>query len=176
MNKNNNHNNFREKTIILFLMLISIFVLLFSACNPKLQPTTQVTKIEKDSIFTTIKHVYKDTTIVVAGDKIELKVPVYSLSEIPTTIRTQNGLNLSIQKINDSILANCNQQDKVQIIQLQNQIIDTYRTKIKQLEQVEQIQVPYTPKITKILAWIGGVATLTTLVFGAFKFGKNLKI
>jgi len=132
-----------------------LLLLLFSACNPKLQPITQSKQIEKDSVFTTVKHVYKDTTIVIPGDKIEVKAPVYSISETPTIIRTQNGLNLSLQRLNDSILANCNQEDKIQIIQLQNQIIETYQSKIKQLEQTEIIKEAYTPKFTKILAWIG---------------------
>jgi len=176
--KNNNRNNLREKTIILFFMIASFLLLLLAAsacCPSKPQPTNQITKIEKDSVFTTIKHVYKDTTIVVEGDKIELKIPSYSITETPTTIRTQNGLNLSLQRINDSILANCNQEDKIQIIQLQNQIIETYKSKITELEQIEQIPVPYTPKLTKFLAWIGGIATICTLFFGFFRIKKFLK-
>jgi len=67
------------------------------------------------------------------------------------------------------------QEDKIQIIQLQNQIIQTYQSKIKQLEQTEIIKEKYTPKFTKILAWIGGIATLTTLLFGFFRIRKFLK-
>jgi len=176
MNKNNNPTNLTQKMIILFFVVLSLLVLLFSSCNPKLQPTTHTKQIEKDSVFTTVKHVYKDTTIVIPGDKIEVKVPVYSLSEIPTTIRTKDGLHLQLQRLNDSILANCNQEDKRQIIQLQNQIIQTYQSKIKQLEQTEIIKEKYTPKLTKILAWVGGIATLTTLLFGFFRIKKFLKI
>jgi len=102
MNNNNNFNNLREKTIILFFVLISFLLLLCSACNPKQRLATHTKQIEKDSVFTTIKHVYKDTIITIPGDKIEVKVPVYSLSEIPTTIRTKDGLNLQLQRINDS--------------------------------------------------------------------------
>jgi len=172
MNQNNNFNDLRIKTIIFSFVLSGFLVLLFSACNPKLQPTTQSKQIEKDSVFTTVNYKYKDTTIVVAGDKIEVKIPVYSIIETPTTIHTKNGLNLHIQRINDSILATCNQEDKIQIIQLQNQIIQTYQSKIKQLEQTEIVKEKYTPKFIQFLDWIGGIATITTLLFGVFRIKK----
>jgi len=175
MNNNNNFNDLRIKTIILFFMLLSFLMLFCSACNPKIRPTTHATKIEKDSVFTTVNYKYKDTIITIPGDKIEVKIPTYSITETPTIIQTKNGLSLQLQRINDSILANCNQEDKIQIIQLQNQIIETYKSKITQLEQTHIIKEKYTPKLTKILAWIGGVAILTSLLFGIFRIRKFLK-
>lgn len=171
LNKTPDFKELAVKAVIMFLILLCL--LCFGAMNScKSLPQTQTTTFEKDSIHTSVNFVKRDTTIVVPGDTLELKVPIYSLTENPVTLTTSNGMTLSLSKINDEILAKCNTEDLRKIIELQDKIIKEHKSKI----EIKEVRTPekYVPKFTQIMSYIGMIATGVILVFFGWKLGRYL--
>lgn len=159
----------KAKAIITVIFLLALLLTGLLSCKP-MNAKQNIRFHEKDSVHTSVNYIKRDTTIVIPGDTLSLKVPIYNLSEVPTTIRTSNGLTLSLQKLNQDILATCNVDDLKKIIELQDKIIQTSRYS-SQSETIE-IPVEFVPKWTAFFATLGKVAAGIAVVFGALKFGK----
>lgn len=170
MSKTPNKSELVIKAVVMLLILLCL--LCFGAMSCKSLPQTQTKTIEKDSIHTSVNYVMRDTTIVVPGDTIEMRVPIYSLTEKPISLATSNGMTLSLSKLNDEILAKCNTEDLRKIIELQDKIIKEHKSKI----EYKEIEVPvkYIPKFTQIMSYVGMIATAGILLFFGIKLGKYL--
>ena len=149
----------KYKAIIMIVIMLCLLVTGLSACKPKALSYTKET-ILKDSIRTSVNYIKRDTTIVVPGDTLSLRVPIYNLSEIPTTIRTSNGTTLSLQRIENDVLAQCGREDLEKIITLLERENTYYRTQLNQVAETQEVEVKYVPLLVKILAWIGGLGVL----------------
>lgn len=164
----NQNKDIKYKAIIMIVIMLCLLMMGLSGCKPKALSNTKET-ITKDSVFTSVNYIKRDTTIVVPGDTLSLRVPIYSLSEIPTTIKTFNGTTLSLQKLNDEILAQCNREDLKKIITLLERENTHYRSRLDEISETQEVPIKFTPKWVKVLAWIGAV----TVIYSVFWIGRK---
>lgn len=153
------------------LIFFIVIVLSMVGCGSTL-PTTQTISTVKDSTWTETRYVKKDTTITIPGDTTIIRIPVTQISETPI-IRKSGRSSASIKRVGDEleITAICEQYEKN---------IELLETQIKQLQKIVEltekkttIPVKYVPWYTKILAWIGGVAISSVLLFVGYKLLKR---
>lgn len=142
------------KKIVAFVL----FLIGFWGCKSPNPKHTDI-QIQKDSIVTKVNYIPRDTTIVIPGDIMELKVPVYNLTEVPITVQTSKG-TLELSKLNEEILAKCNIDDLQMIITLQDKLISEYQEKLKTKSETIEVRVKYIPKWVQFLAAIGAMAIL----------------
>lgn len=154
-----NPNEIKHKALIMLIILLALLSFgLFGCKSNKVKEYNNT--VQKDSIYTSVNYVYRDTTIVIPGDLLRIKVPVYSLTEEPISIKTSSGMTLSLSKINEDILAECNTDDLKKIIQLQDMVIQEYKNKSFVSNKEVNIPVKYIPKYISFLAIIGAIALL----------------
>lgn len=119
-------------------------------------PTHTKSIIEKDSVYTKVNLIPRDTTVFIPGDIIQLKVPVYELNEVPVTVNTSRG-TLELSKINEEILAKCNIDDLQKIITLQDKLIQEYQSNVKTEIEYKEVEKQVYPKwlvISSIFGWL----------------------
>lgn len=152
------------------LVVVVLFLLGLWGCKTP-SPTHTKSIIEKDSVYTKVNFIPRDTAVFIPGDVIELKVPIYDLKEVPITVSTSRG-SLELSKINEEILAKCNIDDLQKIITLQDKLITEFQKQTKTEIEYREVPVKYIPKWIQILAGIGALAVLF-LVYRIIKFFKG---
>lgn len=148
------------------LVVVVLFLLGLWGCKTP-GPTHTKSIIEKDSVYTKVNLIPRDTTVIIPGDVIELKVPVYDLKEVPITVNTSRG-TLELSKINEEILAKCNIDDLQKIITLQDKLIKEFQKQTITEIEYKEVEKKYIPKYIAILAILGGIA----LLYVAFRVSK----
>lgn len=129
-----------------------ILLLLLSSCKSLSKKVTVSTL--KDSIRTEIRYKTKDTLITIPGDSVKISVPVFDLTETPI-VRRSNMTTARISRIGDDIHVECLTDEYIKIIELQNQVIETFREIRKERQETITIPKRYVPKIIQLLAWLG---------------------
>lgn len=129
-----------------------ILLLLLSSC--KSLPKKITVSTLKDSIRTEIRYKTKDTLITIPGDSVKISVPVFDLTETPI-VRRSNMTTARISRIGDDIHVECLTDEYIKIIELQNQVIETFREIRKERQETITIPKRYVPKIIQLLAWLG---------------------
>jgi hypothetical protein len=158
------------KSIIKIYTIVVVLFLGLWGCKAPSPKHTKST-IEKDSIYTTVNYIQRDTTITVPGDTLRLQVPIYSLSEVPITVQTSRG-TLELSKLNEEILAKCNIDDLQKIIALQDKLISEYKSNTKTEIEYREVEVKVYP------TWLVSAAIfgLLSLFFFLFRFFKSIGI
>ena len=143
------------------LIFLVIVILTLGGCGTS--KPTQLTKTTtvKDSIWTEVQKVKRDTTITIPGATTYIRIPVYELTEVPVT-KTSGRSTASIRKVGNNIEVQCECAKYKAKIQFLETIISQYQ-KIQELTE-NTIIVPekFVPWWVKIFAWLGGIA----LAFG----------
>ena len=149
-----------------------IVAVVLSGCGGS-KPATYTSQIVKDSIWTAVKRVQRDTIITIPGDTTYITVPVMELTEVPVT-KTNGRSTASIKRVGDDIQVSCECAEYKQKIALLETIISQYE-KIQELTD-KTVVVPerYIPWWVKILAWIGAIALAASGVLVTFKFIRPL--
>ncbi|GGB82983.1 hypothetical protein GCM10007424_23760 [Flavobacterium suaedae] len=141
----------------------SVLLILFFATSCRtIKNTKQVHETIQDSTWVkkTIKPV--DTTITVPAQYARIAVNWDALTETPV-INKQGKLTAKVSRQGDTIIAECNQEQLELTIQLQNELLEVYRQKIKNTtkQEVKTITTTKTPWywwpfiIQGIIAFIG---------------------
>lgn len=148
-----------------YLILVFCLCVMAAGCRTG-QPTTPTHSVVKDSVSVVTNYVKKDTTIIVKGDTLRLEVPVYSLTQKPIFLK-QNGLNMQISKVHDTIKAHCYTDHLEKIIELQNKIITTYKS--QKQEQTKEVIKVHIPLIYKVFALLGFAFVMVIVGFAISK-------
>ena len=149
-----------------FLLLL----LWMTSCGSQKDITKTVTT--KDSTFVKTTITPKDTTIIVPGAKVRIEAQVGDLSEKPIT-KKENHLTASLSKVGTTIIADCNSEQYEMVIQLQNQLIESYRQ--REMSSSEEIRIPvkYIPKFIRYLSWVGGITLILIVIIVCIKLFKK---
>lgn len=136
---------------------LSIILIIFLAgCSAKksvVPPTTH--QVIRDSVTTTVRYVPKDTTYYIPADSLSLSVLLSNLENEKPVIKKEGKKTVSVQRVGDTIRAECHTEAYEVEIKYQNQIIEIYKSHINQMRQSEVKIETYIPKAVKILMWFG---------------------
>lgn len=157
-----------KKALIYWFGFLSI--LLWMSCAPKKTFTNNTTV--KDSTFVKKTITPVDTIVKVPENKVSIEANVNEISETPIVNRSKN-LTASLSKVGNTIIADCHEEELLLTIQLQKELIESYRN----LETVisSEVKVPekYIPEYVKPLIWIGALSLILLIISICIYFYKK---
>lgn len=143
-------------------------VLIISILGCKTQ-APQVIYVNRDSIITETKTVYKDTIIKIPGDTIRFQIPCDK--DTVYIVRSKASTSMvAVNKGKVTIQTNCDEKDL--IITKLRQELDHYQLSVSDSSKVQIVVVKKVPGVVKMFAigfWI-----VLALLAGLIMFNKNL--
>lgn len=157
--------------LLIYIAIVGLGLSLSGCGSAKPTLTTKTTV--KDSVWTEVQKVKRDTVITIPGDTTFISIPYYELTETPIK-RTSGRSTASIKKVGDQIKVQCECLEYKAKIEFLETIIAQYQ-KIQELTE-NTIIVPekFVPWYTKILAWAGGIAIAFGVGMIVLKFIKPI--
>ncbi|MEH6405760.1 MAG: hypothetical protein V7767_00620 [Leeuwenhoekiella sp.] len=152
------------------LIIVTLLVLLLSSCGGG-KPTLTRSVTEKDSTWTKVSTIKRDTIITIPGDSIKIRIPILDITEEPVT-RYGVRSSASVRKENEDLVIDCKCDEYKQQIELMEKLIEQHETYEKLLKETVLKPERYVPWYIKILAWIGGISILGIGVIVTIKFIK----
>lgn len=153
--------------------LVVTLVILFASCTPPLV-VMQKQKTTTDSTSTKITYQKQVDTFTVAADSLKMSVPLASLTTAPIYAVSPSGRSTgSVRRVDDTIEVQCFTDKYEQIIETQNQLIETLIKLTETTETTETVTEFKTPWYAKALSAIGIIAML--VLVGSFVVNRYLK-
>ena len=140
------------KTRLLFFLIPILFLY---GCGGSKKPSVTSHQVIRDSITTTVRYIQKDTTLYVPADSLSLSVLLSQLKDRIPVEKTEGKRTITIQKIGDTIKADCHNDAYELEIKYQNQIIEIYKSHLAERQSTEVVLEKYIPKAVKVLMWFG---------------------
>ena len=147
-----------------------VLVLVFLGSCRAVKSSRETVRTVKDSTFTEVTYKKRDTTIIIPGDTLKVKVPITEITKEPVT-RTNGRNTVIIRREGNDLDIECLNEEMEQRFELLEKWIKENKTKTVQVQTTTEIPVRYIPGFVKTLAWIGGIALALggVLLFVKFK-------
>lgn len=147
----------------IIIVLAIIFCCVVGSCSSKRVPQIEKTVIDSVVVNTTVRT--RDTTIVVPGSQVQLKLPVFELSEKPIFKKSGNA-TITLSKDKNEVItaqANC---DSLQFqLQLRDSIIERLEKRFESITSPPVVEEK-TNWIERTLQIIGFLVLLILGIFG----------
>tara|TARA_R100001369_G_scaffold58031_3_gene84849 strand:- start:417 stop:896 length:480 start_codon:yes stop_codon:yes gene_type:complete len=141
---------------VTFLLVLVLLTLV--GCRT-VKPTKETVRTVKDSTITEVTYQKRDTTIIIPGDTLKVRVPFTEITKEPF-IKKSGRSTAIITRKGDSIDVECITEELLQRFEIVDKMIKELRLIQESEKQRIEIPVRYIPWWIEILAWIGGAALI----------------
>lgn len=142
------------KKIFTFIIL----VILVCSCSRKVTKSIEKEEIKKDSVYSSVKETYKDSTFIVKADSAQVTLDDCNITEIPVVSETK-GIKLTVKKEKGKLIVTALCKELELKIKLLQKEITNYQSQLRSKSNItvtEKIkEVKYKPWYLVALSWIG---------------------